>query len=699
MNNYQDDKDKLNREFSDEIAYLEEINSKIDDTLEKSDASIKQIDSDYMDFKRYTVEHQIDPHEAFQNELLLKQVDRSGAFFVKMRNLTAKLIKSPYFARIDFLEKDNSVAIKRYIGASSFMYENELLIIDWRSPFASMFYDYELGPAAYDAPQKRIEGELTRKRQFKITNRKLVYVLESSMNIQDDILQRELSQTSDDKMKSIIATIQKEQNRIIRNEQAETLIIQGVGGSGKTSIALHRIAFLLYRFKNTLKAKDITIISPNKVFGDYISNVLPELGEERINQSSFVDIAGIQLNGIIAFEADKDPLETNDAQWAERARFKSSLAFLKLMDTYIEHITTSVFEPEEYTHSKFSVSAEWIRRRYNAYRDYPVKQRLRKIAEDIYERFDANKDSEDRIPRAPAILKILNKMLKAKNTLSLYKEFYTQIDMPNMFALPAKKTLEWSDVYPFLYLHAAFEGLREGIYEGGTIKHLVIDEMQDYTPIQYAVIKRLFQCHKTILGDFGQYINPNHVHTLADIQQVYNKAALFELTKSYRSTYEIITFAKGIRNVNKLEPIERHGEAPAMIQCGDDQDQIIKIKSMLDAFLKSRYVSLAIILKTNNLAESFFNMLSKDYKVRLISPKSTSFVNGISITSVQMSKGLEFDEVIIPNVNKTTYGSEHDKNLLYIACTRAMHALTLTFTEEVSPLLTNPPPSDSINNT
>jgi DNA helicase-2/ATP-dependent DNA helicase PcrA len=682
MNNNQTNNDMLNN-FPDEIAYLEEINNKIDETLQQSDDRIKQTDTDYMEFKRYTLEHNIDPHEAFQNELLLKQVDRSGAFLVKMRKLTEKSIRSPYFARIDFIEKDNRAAVTRYIGVSSFMYENELLIIDWRSPFASMFYDYELGPAGYDAPQKRIEGELSRKRQFKIVNRKLIYVLESSMNIQDDILQRELSQTSDDKMKSIIATIQKEQNLIIRNEESETLIIQGVGGSGKTSIALHRVAFLLYRFKQTLKAKDVTIISPNKVFGNYISNVLPELGEEKINQSSFADIAMVLLDGTIIFEPDKDPLETNDAAWAERTRFKSTFAFLKLMDDYIEKMTASIFEPEDFIHGKYSVSEEWIWRRYNAYREVPVKERLKKIAEDIYERFDAQKVSGNPAPRPPAILKRLNKMLKAKNTFALYEQFYTEIKMPTMFFLPAKKTFEYNDVFPFMYLHAAFEGLREI----ENIKHLVIDEMQDYTPTQYAVIKKLFHCPMTILGDFGQRINPNHLHDLEDLQNIFHQAELFELTKSYRSSYEIISFAKNIYRANKIEPIERHGEHPEIISCENDQDEIIKIKSKLDAFLKSEYASLAIVLKTNTIAEYFFKKLSDDYKVHLISPKSTHFTNGITITSVQMSKGLEFDEVIIPNVNLQTYNSEHDRNLLYIACTRAMHKLTLSYTEQVSPLV------------
>jgi DNA helicase-2/ATP-dependent DNA helicase PcrA len=329
------------------------------------------------------------------------------------------------------------------------------------------------------------------------------------------------------------------------------------------------------------------------------------------------------------------------------------------------------------------VSEEWIWRRYNAYRDDPVKQRLRKIAKDIHERFDAQKISGNPVPRPPAILKSLKKMLNAKNTLSLYADFYMKINKSSMVFLAGKKILEYNDVFPFLYLHAAFEGLSEI----DNIKHLVIDEMQDYTPIQYAVIKKLYHCPMTILGDFGQRINPNHFHSLEDLQNVFYQAELFELTKSYRSSYEIITFAKKILNVSRLIPIERHGDLPEIISCDDEQDEIIKIKNKLDAFLKSDYASLAIVLKTNAIAESFYNKLLPDYDVHLISPKSTHFANGISISSVQMSKGLEFDEVIISNVNQQNYNSEHDRNLLYIACTRAMHKLTITYTDEMSPLI------------
>ncbi len=671
--------------FPDEILHLEEINHKLDDALEKADADVDRLDKEYMDFKRYMVQNrgEIDPHEMFQNELALNRIDNTGAFAVGIRDKIAKLKESPYFSRIDFQENESRELIKYYIGSFSFSYENELLIFDWRAPIASMFYDYEIGPAGFDAPQGRIEGKLTRKRQFKIKDGKLEYALESSINIQDDILQQELSHTSDEKMKSIIATIQKEQNQIIRNEKSGTLIIQGVAGSGKTSIALHRIAFLLYRFKDKLSSNNVTILSPNKVFGDYISNVLPELGEEPIYELSIADIAKVQLEGVIDFEADIDPLEINDNAWVERVRFKSTLGFVKLMDKFIAQIPSIVFEPIDYTYGRFTAKADIISARFHAYNKYPVKRRLQMVADDIYDRFDTDNYMEEDIPESKIILKALNKMLKVKNTLSLYKEFYKHIGKPKMFVMSSKKTLEWADVFPFLYLHAACEGLQES----SIIRHLVVDEMQDYTPIQYAVINLLFKCPKTILGDFGQFINPNHLHTLDDMRQLYDGAEFVELSKSYRSTYEIISFAKQIKCIGTIEAIERHGEAPTLIKCQNKGDELMSIKNGIEAFFQTAYSSLGIITKTNQDARLLYAQLSPDYDLHLILPESTHFVNGISITSIQMSKGLEFDEVIVPCVDKATYFTKYDRSLLYIACTRAMHRLTLLYTGEISPLL------------
>jgi len=671
--------------FPDEIAHLEEINGKLEDALLYADASVDRIDKEFMEFKIYTVQNRgdIDPHEMFQNELALKQIDHSGALAVSMRDKIARLKDSPYFARIDFISQDDQETSVYYIGRFGFSSKNQMLIFDWRAPIASMFYDCEVGLAGYDAPVGRIIGQLTRKRQFKITHSEMQYALESSVNIQDDILQRELSHTADEKMKSIIATIQKEQNQIIRNECVKTLIIQGVAGSGKTSIALHRIAFLLYRYKDRISAKNVTILSPNKVFGDYISNVLPELGEERIYEWSFTDIAEVQLEGIIDFEADKDLFESDDRKWMERVRFKSTVDFLKLMDLYIRQMPKRVFEAKDYTFGLFTAKADWIQTRFGAYCEYPIKLRLKRIADDIYEQFETENMMENDLPKVRMILKSLYGMLCIKNSIALYKDFYKQMEISSLLVMPEKKTLEWADVYPFLYLHAAFDGLRES----RSIHHLVIDEMQDYTPVQYAVINLLFTCQKTILGDFSQRINPNHFHTLGDMRQLYEDAELVMLNKSYRSTYEIMQFAKMIQNVTTLEAIERHGEEPILMKCRDRQDEVLCLEDTIKTFIDSGNTTLGMIMKTNQLAKALFDILSESYDVCLIAPESTNFANGISITSVQMSKGLEFDEVIIPSANDITYASEYDRSLLYIACTRAMHRLTLTYTGQLTKLI------------
>ncbi|MEN6328309.1 MAG: 3'-5' exonuclease [Syntrophomonas sp.] len=671
--------------FPDEIAHLDDIKGMLNDAIEQANDSVERLDQEYMDTKRYMVQYrgEIDPHEMFQNELALKRIDSRGAFAVEIRDKLAKLLDSPYFARIDFKAAPLETPAAFYIGRFAFSHDGKLLISDWRSPVASMFYDCEIGPAGYDAPAGRIGGELTRKRQFKIKNGEMEYTLESSVNIQDDILQRELSRTSDEKMKSIIGTIQKEQNLIIRNEISETLLIQGVAGSGKTSIALHRIAYLLYRFKDRLSARNVAILSPNKVFGDYISNVLPELGEEPIYGMSLADIAEVQLEGIIHFEPDRDPFETTDPQWAERVRFKSTLEFIKMMDEYLARMPETIFRPSDYTFGSFSAPSDWIQSRFAAYHKYPVKRRLQMIADDIHDRFETGNFMEEPLPKAKAIVKSLSAMLKVKNTLTLYKDFYQQMNIADQFVMPAKKTLEWADVYPFMYFHAAFEGLRES----QIIRHLVIDEMQDYTPVQYAVMNILFKCRKTILGDFGQFINPNHSHTLGDLRELYESAELVELNKSYRSTYEIISFAKRIQNAASLEAAPRHGDVPDLIYCRNDQEELAQIKEKIEAFQDDENVSLGIILKTNGVAKALYDVLSRDFDVHLISPESAAFMNGISITSVQMSKGLEFDEVIIPAANHATYSSKYDRRLLYIACTRTLHRLSLTYTGELTRLI------------
>ena len=696
--------------FPDELVHLEQVSARLSDALQQAEASVRRADREYADTKKYMADHrgEIDPHEMFQNELLLKQTDRTGAFAVEMRDRIAKLKDSPYFARIDFREEQEEEGQPYYIGRFAFQYENEPLVFDWRAPISGMFYDCEVGAAGFMAPAGWTAGELTRKRQFKIRNGVMEYALESSANVQDDVLQRELSHTSDEKMKSIISTIQREQNQIIRNEKEGTMIIQGVAGSGKTSIALHRIAFLLYRLKDRLTARNVTILSPNKVFGDYISGVIPELGEEPIYEMSFGELAEIQLEGVIGFEPDRDPFETQDETWSERVRFKSTLDFVSLMDQYIEQLPEFIFIPTDYVYGSFSAKGEWIRDRFLAYGTCPVKKRLAMVADDIHDRFETDNIMEQEVPRPRTILKQLNSMLTMKDTLAVYKDFYKRMGIPEYFVMAARKTLEWADVYPFLYLHSAFQGLKES----HITRHLVIDEMQDYTPVQYAALNRMFPCRKTILGDFGQSVNPNHLHGLEDLRTIYDRAEFVELNKSYRSTYEIMRFAKKIHHVSALEPVKRHGEPPALIPCLDAADEIRKIREAIRCFRTGKNVSLGIILKTDAAAKDMYEVLAgydgveenqveenqvegngeEACDISLLTRESTSFQNGISITSVRMSKGLEFDEVLIPQADCRTYTSDFDRGLLYIACTRAMHRLTLTYSGKETEFISGQPP-------
>ncbi|MGF7012136.1 DNA helicase-2/ATP-dependent DNA helicase PcrA [Lachnospiraceae bacterium PF1-22] len=671
--------------FPDEIVHLEAINKMIDEALLKAQDSVERSDKEYMDMKRYMAEYrgELDPHEMFQNQLGLQQIDNTGAFAVTIRDKLAKLKESPYFARIDFRQDLADEAEPFYIGRFAFNYKNKLRISDWRSPLASMFYDYEVGPASYTAPMGKIDGDLTRKRQFKIKDGVMEYALESSANIYDDVLQQELSQTADEKMKSIIGTIQKEQNQIIRDEKSKTLIIQGVAGSGKTSIALHRIAFLLYRFKEQITANNVTILSPNKVFGDYISSVLPELGEEPIFEISFEDIARIQLEKVMDFEVDKDPFAEADEAWILRKQFKSSLEFVKRMDDFIEEMPEIIFEPVDYTYGRFTFPADNLRMRFAAYNKHPVKQRLQMLADEVYERFATDNFMEEDIPRSRTILKALKAMLKVKNTLELYRKFYEDMGQSAMFVLAGKKKLEWGDVFPFLYLHAAYEGVKES----GVIRHLVVDEMQDYSPIQYAVLNRLFPCPKTILGDFGQSINPLSRHTLDDLVNIYKEAQLVKLNTSYRSSYEIINFAKQIQANDELKAIKRHGPIPEVIGFDSPQIEMQKLRQLIQSYRKSKYHTLGIIVKTKEAARILFDSLSSAEDLHLISDESRSFEGGISVTSVQMAKGLEFDEVIIMDVDQEFYRSEYDRSLLYVACTRAMHQLSVLYAGSRSLLL------------
>ena len=671
-----------------ELAHLSRILRMVNEELEEAQRSVDQMDEEYREAQLYmaSMRGEGDAKEMFQNEMALRQIDSQGVLTVVYRDRLQKTKASPYFARIDFLPEGEQETAAYYIGLYAFRFQRQLYVIDWRSPVASMFYDFELGPAYYDAPQGHTDGEIRLKRQFKITNGEMEYAFDSSQNIQDDILQQELAHTSDEKMKSIISTIQKEQNQIIRNEKAHTLIIQGVAGSGKTSIALHRVAFLLYRYRNTIKAQNVTIISPNKVFGDYIGNVLPELGEEPIFEASLEDLALIQLENGVDFVGDRDPLETADPAWGQRVKFKSTVEFVRLMDDFIERLPELAFHPQNYEYKEWKVPADWIQARVDVYKRFPLIKRLEMVADDIHSRLENEFLREEQPPHRNRIFQALRKMLTMKTTLSAYRAFFRQLgkERAKLYKPFQKGVLEWNDVFPYLYLQAAFTGLQQS----RLIKHLVIDEMQDYSPIQYAVLNLLFQCPKTILGDFSQSINPYSPYTLEDLHQLYEGSQLMRLEKSYRSTWEIIHFAKKIVAQADFQAVERHGPAPDLLAFPTPEEELEAVCQRIAAFHESKYNALGIVTRTNSEAKALYEELrAQGAEVNLITPESSSFQNGATVLSIQMSKGLEFDQVLLPHATEETYHTDFDRNLLYVACTRAMHQLTITCTGEITPLL------------
>ncbi len=344
--------DTINKTKQDEAKYLEEIKLKLQKAIDDTDKAVNDHVKEVQKTKDYLWENKagMDHVEKVAVRQSVTQIAMSGENALERKKRLLKLLRSPYFGRIDFIENDSST-IPLYIGIHSFYDFNDKLnlIHDWRAPISTMFYDFELGEVYYDAPSGKIDGFISLKRQFRIRNGKMEFMLENSLNIHDDVLQKELSQNSSEKMKNIVATIQRDQNAIIRNEHARILIIQGVAGSGKTSIALHRIAFLLYRFKETITSEDILIISPNKVFADYISNVLPELGEEKIGEIGMEELAHELLENKFKFQTFyqqvSNLLDKTDEPYQQRIKFKSGFPFISKLNEFLVHVENNYFNP------------------------------------------------------------------------------------------------------------------------------------------------------------------------------------------------------------------------------------------------------------------------------------------------------------------------------------------------------------------
>ncbi|TGD61618.1 helicase [Tabrizicola sp. WMC-M-20] len=600
-----------------------------------------------------------------------------------------KLRKVPYFGRFDFRRTERNETAAYYVGVHDFRDEatGEAYVYDWRAPVSSLFYDFETGPAHYAAPSGQISGDISLKRQFRIRESHMEFMLDTSVNIVDDMLQQELSRAADEGMKNIVATIQRDQNAIIRDAEAHTLIIQGVAGSGKTSIALHRIAFLLYRFKDTLTSSDILIISPNRVFADYIGNVLPELGEETVPEIGMETLARQLLGDGVKFQSffaqTAALLETDDAATKERIAFKAAPNFLRQIDAYARHLEAQSFVAADVVVRRRPVPAFVFETVWKRLADRPTNERVNETGRAVLEQVEAQYYIELRKEERAALRKALQGMVRRTTLKRAYAGLYDWLDRPDLFR--SAVTLEYADVFPLIYLKLKLEGL-ESPYAG--VKHLLVDEMQDYTPVQYAVLGRLFPCRKTILGDATQSVNPYSASRAEDIEAALSGAWGVTLNKSYRSTWEIMQFALQISPNPDLIAMKRHGAEPDVHACKTAAEALDKIVAAAQDFTASDQSSLALLAKTQKHATRLHTALkAKGVNARLLDEGSAGFSNGIIICTPHLAKGLEFDRVVITDADAATYRTEMDRNMLYVACTRAMHRLTVISNGPLSPFV------------
>lgn len=707
----------------------------------------------------------IETHTSLRQQAeLLSERERSHRQFFKQHKNLERLKASPYFGRIDFLEDGEDKSEKIYIGLFSLMDENdeEFLIYDWRAPISSMYYDFAPGPANYKTMDGDITGNIELKRQYIIRQGEIKGMFDTGITIGDEVLQAVLSDQADTQMKSIVATIQKEQNEIIRNDRKKYLVVLGAAGSGKTSAALQRVAYLLYKYREILRADNILLFSPNQLFSSYVATVLPELGEDNMDQSTFYQYLQHRLKDY-EVENPYEQLEyilsgkRDENYWVRKKaiRFKASLSFKQLIDAYVHNLQSDgmmfknisfrgeVFiskqEIKEYFYSlgkqisipnriqllkdwllikmdekeKEEKGKEWVLQeselldREDYLKVYRKLQKEQRFSENTFNDFEREENmlADWIIKRKLAPLRKKINELAFVDVRGLYIDLFTwarkaqhSVQLPNEWEKIGEMTAKqikrrilcYEDATPYLYLKDRLEG--KLIYK--KIRHLFIDEAQDYSSFEFAFFREIFpNSRMTILGDVNQSIftfaiGGQNGFTLSNELFPDEELEKIILAKSYRSTKQIVEFTKEILNdEQEIIPFNRNGNLPRLTIVENKQllHQAI-IKTLGD--LQSRgYETIAVICKTAREAKQAFDELSQAMDFHLIKKETRSYEKGLLIIPSYLAKGIEFDAVIIYNASSNIYSDEEERKLFYMACTRAMHELFLFLIGESSPFL------------
>ncbi|SDZ19119.1 DNA helicase-2 / ATP-dependent DNA helicase PcrA [Evansella caseinilytica] len=686
---------------------------------------------------------------------LLSERERAHKQSYKQLQSLRRLAYSPFFGRIDFRENGEEQAEKIYIGLASLMDESEdqFLIYDWRAPISSLYYNYSPGPAEYEVPNATIAGEIELKRQYIIKNGRLKSMFDTGVTIGDEMLQEVLSNNANTQMKTIVATIQKEQNQIIRNEKSKYLIVQGVAGSGKTSAALQRVAYLLYRYRGQLQADNMMLFSPNFLFNSYVATVLPELGEENMQQTTFQSYVEQRLGREFTIEDPFDQMEyiysdhEASGKTARMAaiRYKATDEFKKVIDAYLALLShqgiifkaitfrgAAIFSANEISEHFYSLdnansisnrlhlTAEWLLRELAIFQKKEWKNdwvkaeielmdkeeylRVFREIESIKSEDDVtfnDFDMEEKLLAKQIVkqrlkpVKIAIKKLFFADVKRMYRRLFTD-DGTRMLSRAADLPDEWADICsltveeldknelkhedatPYLYFSDQLRGKKSNT----TIRHLFIDEAQDYSPFQFAFFKQLFpNSRMTILGDGNQAIFAHTMNSPTLLSpEVFAGVEHTRITlkRSYRSTRPIVEFTKRlIAGGEEIEPFNRDGEKPTLTETNDKKQFLEKMLLRISLLQESGHQTIAVICKTAKESRIAFRELGEQFNVQLMDKAAQTFSKGILVLPAYLAKGIEFDAVIIYNAADERYGQAAERKLFYTACTRAMHELHL----------------------
>lgn len=668
-------------EFVKEKKILKKVRKLLDDTLNSLGEGVVADDHNLVEFKKMMWEdaNSFDEGEMAQVRSITSQEEERALQKQKYFKQLCKIKKKPYFASIVF--KDDEGDIFNIYMALTYLKDKDTnnILYDWRSPICSLFYDYETGPCEYSAPGGIIKGELKRKRQYKIEDDKLIGVFDNSLNIDDEVLQEVLANESSEKMKNVVNTIQQEQNKVIRNVEDNNLIVQGIAGSGKTTVALHRIAFLLYRLKN-LNSNNILIFSPNNIFTEYISEVLPSLGEDNTLQTTFNDYLATFLNEYKDVETFTDFVSryySYKEDNPELVEYKQSDKIIDDLDAFIEnYLDNCVFTNDIKVEENIYIYKDDINEMlHDRYAKLPLFERVEEISDKVCSNLYKGNMKK---------IKTIHKLLLSncnfnKDIRNVFVEFFLsdfcRIKLPESYIrkMVNKDIINYEDALIMAYL----KGLLEGFIYEGNIKQVVIDEAQDYNRLQYIIINNIFRkADFTVLGDINQNINPYyHYKSLYELCDLFRGDTKYlELLKTYRSSPEIIDYTNKILNLKHVNAIRRDNNKPVIIRKGVT-DLKERLREDID-YLQGQYRSIAIITKDNREAEELYNLIKDKCNVSLVDANSKAFNKELIVIPAYVSKGLEFDSVIIYNDRNNSY-KKNERNLLYVACTRCQHELII----------------------